>query len=129
MQIEKIIKKFIDMETLALTLVTALATKAFEKLGENTAESVWNKVKDLMQGEELITLNLLEKYPDNEDLQNEVVEKLQPHLEENPEIAKELEKLLNQIPSIQIKQNTVSQSGDSNIAIQDTSESKITIQK
>jgi len=116
-------------ETLAISLVTALAKKAFEKFGEKTAELTWNKVKGLSEGEELTTLNLLEKYPENIDLQNEVAEKLQPRLEENPAIAKELEELLKQIPSIQIKQNTISQSGDSNIAIQDTTGSKITIQK
>lgn len=117
------------VETLAITLVTALATKAFEKMGEKTTESVWNKVKNILTGEELTTLSLLEKYPENKDLQNEVAEKLQPRLEENPIIAQELKELLEQIPSIQIKQNTISQSGDSNIAVQDTSNSKITVKK
>lgn len=117
------------IETLALALVTALATKAFEKLGEKAADSAWNKVRGLLSGEELTTLNLLEKYPENKDLQIEVAEKLQPRLEENPAISRELEELLKQIPSIQIKQNTISQSGDSNIAVQDTTDSKITIQK
>lgn len=117
------------MESLAIPLVTALATKAFEKLGEKATESAWNKVKSILNGEELITLNLLEKYPENKDLQNEVAEKLQPRLEENPAIAKDLEELLKQISSIQMKQNTISQSGDSNIAVQDTTDSKITVKK
>lgn len=117
------------VENLAVSLVTSLATKAFEKLGEKTAESAWNKVKDVMNGEELITLNLLEKYPENKDLQNEVAEKLQPRLEENPTIAKKLEELLKQIPSIQIKQNTISQSGTANISNQDISNSTINFKK
>lgn len=117
------------METLAISLVTALATKAFEKLGEKTTESVWNKVRNILTGEELTTLNLLEKYPENIDLQNEVVEKIQPRLEENPAVAKELEELLKQIPLIQIKQNTNSQSGMGNISNQDISNSTINIKK
>ena len=117
------------METLAISLVTALVTKAFEKLGEKTTESVWNKARSILTGEELTTLNLLEKFPENKDLQNEVAEKLQPRLEENPAIAKELEKMLKQIPSIQIKQNTTSQSGTENISNQDISNSTINIKK
>jgi len=117
------------VETLAITLVTAFATKAFEKLGEKTTESAWNKVKGILNGEELTTLNLLEKYPENKELQNEVAEKLQPRLEENPAVAKELEELLRQISSIQIKQNITSQSGTGNISNQDISNSKININK
>lgn len=117
------------IETLALTLIKALATKAFEKLGEKATESAWNKVKNILSGEELTTLNLFEKYPENVDLQNEVAEKLQPRLEQNPEVAKELEELLKQIPSVQIKQNTVSQKGTENISNQDISNSTINIKK
>lgn len=117
------------IETLAITLVTALATKAFEKVGEKTTELAWNKVKSILAGEELITLSLLEKYPENKDLQNEVAEKLQPRLEENPIIAKELEEILKKVQSIQIKQNTTSQSGMGNISNQDISNSTINIKK
>ncbi len=117
------------IEILAVSLVTALATKAFEKLGEKTTESVWNKVKSLLTGEELTTLNLLEKYPENKDLQNEVAEKLQHRLEENPAIAKELQQLLKQVSSIQIKQNSISQLGTGNVSYQDISNSTININK
>ena len=42
----------------------------------------------------MITLNLLEKYPESKELQGEVAEVLTKRLEENPEIATQLENLL-----------------------------------
>jgi hypothetical protein len=117
------------VETLAITLVTALATKAFEKVGEKTTESVWNKVKGILPGEELTTLNLFEKYPENKDLQNEVAEKLQTRLQENSIVAEELGELLKKVKSIQVKQNTTSQSGTGNISNQNISNSTINIRK
>lgn len=124
------------IETIIGGIILALAMKGAEKLTEKTAEhafenrsKILDKVKSLLVGEELTTLNLLEKYPENTDLQMELTETLKPKLEANPEIAKELEELLKQIPSIQVKQNTVSQSGTGNISNQDISNSTININK
>lgn len=116
-------------EKLAITLITALVTKGFEKLGEKTVESIWDKVRNVLVGDELIALNLLEKYPNNEDLRVEVAEKLQPRLESNPVAAKEFEELLKQIPSVQVKQNNILQSGSGNIVNQDISSSTINFNK
>lgn len=124
------------IETIIYGVISALAMKGAEKLVDKSAENAFEnrsailgKVKGLLVGEELTTLNLLEKYPENTDLQKELTETLKPKLESNPEIAKELEELLKHIPSVQIKQNTISQSGIGNISNQDVSNSTININK
>ncbi len=124
-----------DLTAMAATAVTALVpylAKGGEKLVEQVSDEVfakrgeiWRTVKSLFIGDELVTLNLLEKYPTNEDMQKEVAGKLEERLKEKPEVAKQLEELLKQIPASQIKQNTLIQSGDDNIANQDIANSSI----
>jgi hypothetical protein len=117
------------LETLAAGLVKALATKAFEKVGEKTAESAWGKVKSLFTPEELITLNLTESGLQDTKTQGKIEGKLEDRLAANPEIAKELEALLAQVPTTANKQNTMMQIGTGNIGVQDVHSSTINIQK
>ncbi|MFN7929663.1 MAG: hypothetical protein U0Y68_17305 [Blastocatellia bacterium] len=118
------------IETLAAGLVKALATKAFEKVGEKTTESVWSKVKSLFTPEELTTLNLSEAGLQNPETQGELKAELKYKLKANPAIAQELETLLAQLPAIEeIKQNTMNQSGSNLVGVQDVHHSTITIQK
>ena len=112
--------------TIVTGVITALAMKGAEKITEKSAEkafenrsAILEKVRGVLVGEELTTLNLLEKYPTNEDMQKEVAEKLTPRLEANLVVAKEIEELLKQMPTIEIKQNTLTQTGDNNQAAQD----------
>ncbi len=112
--------------TIVTGVIAALAMKAAEKITEKSAEKAFEnrsamleKVRGVLVGEELTTLNLLEKYPTNEDIQKELAEKLTPRLEANPAVAKELEALLANLPALEIKQNTVTQTGDNNQAAQD----------
>jgi hypothetical protein len=69
------------------SLFKTLGTKAMEEVGKRTGQEVFDNrqtilgaVKDLLVGEELTTLGLLEKYPDNEDIQSEVVETIETKL-------------------------------------------------
>jgi hypothetical protein len=124
------------IETIVGGIISALATKAAEKIGEKSAETAFEnrsaileKVKGLLVGEELTTLNLLEKYPENTDLQKELMETLKPKLEANPETAAELEKLVQPFLTMTNKQNTLTQTGNNNIGIQDVSGSDIKISK
>ena len=97
-----------DFLTIAATIVTSslvplfkeLGKKALEEVSKKTGEEVFDKrqailekVKELFVGGELITLNLLEKYPDNEDIQQEVTEKLETKLKEHPDVAASLAQL------------------------------------
>jgi hypothetical protein len=105
-----------DYLTIAASIVTStlvplfetFGTKALEEVGKKTGEEVFDKrktilekVKDLFVGDDLITLNLLGKYPDNEDIQKEVTEKLETKLKEHPEIATSLEQINQRIVEIE----------------------------
>ncbi len=117
------------LETLAAGLVKALATKAFEKVGEKTAEAVWGKVKSLFTVEELTTLNLTESGLQDPKTQGKIEGKLEDRLAANPEIAKELEAMLAQVPISENKENAMTQIGTGNIGVQDVHGSTINIQK
>jgi hypothetical protein len=124
------------IETITGGIITALATKAAEKLGEKSVETAFEnrsaileKVRNLLVGEELTVLNLLEEAPENEFLQEKLTETLKPKLEANPETAAELEKLVQPFLTVTNKQNTLTQTGNNNIGIQDVSGSDIKISK
>lgn len=126
-----------DFTAIAAATVGALVpylVKGGEKLTEKVVEEgfeqrsqIWESVKSLFIGNDLITLGLMEKYPDNEDINNEVKVRLADRLKENPDVARRLEELLKQIPASQIKQNTMTQIGHDNIGLQDISGSDIKI--
>lgn len=122
------------VESIIGGIFSALAMKGAEKLTEKSAEhafdnrsAILEKVRGLLVGDELTTLNLLEKYPGNKDLQNELKETLKPRLEADPETAKELEKLVQPFLEVTNKQNIMTQIGSGNIGIQDVSGSDIKI--
>jgi hypothetical protein len=117
------------LETLAITIVGYIAANVATGFLEEPGKELYQKVKGLLKPDEMITLNLLEKYPENKNMQSEVATALDTHLKANPDTAAQLEKLLKQIPAPQIKQNTLTITGDGNIAVQDTSNSSININK
>ena len=118
--------------TIVAGVIGALAMKGAEKITEKSAEkafenrsAILEKVRGVLVGEELTTLHLLEKYPTSEEMQKEVAEKLTPRLEANPVVANEIEELLKQMPALEIKQNTLTQTGNDNQAAQDINGSTI----
>ncbi len=122
------------IETLIGGIISALATKAAEKLGEKSAETAFEnrsaileKVKNLLVGEELTILNLLEEAPENEFLQKKLTETLKPKLEAHPETAAELEQLVQPFLTVTNKQNTMTQTGNNNVGVQDVSGGDIKI--
>lgn len=126
-----------DFTAIAAATVGALVpylVKGGEKLTEKVVEEgfeqrsqIWESVKSLFIGDDLITLGLMEKYPDNEDINNEVKVRLADRLKENPDVARRLEELLKQIPASQIKQNTMTQIGSGHIGVQDVTGNDIKI--
>jgi hypothetical protein len=115
------------LETLALMIVGYIAANVATGFLEEPGKELYQKVKGLLKPDEMIKLNLLEQVPDSPKLQNEVATALDTHLKANPDIAAQLEKLLKQIPASQIKQNTMTQTGNNNIGLQDITGSDIKI--
>ena len=110
-----------------ITIATFISLEVASGFLKEHGKEIYHRVKGLLTPEELISLNLLEKYPESKELQGEVASALENHLEANPDIAKELEGLLARLPAPETKQNVITQAGDGNIAIQDTHGSKITV--
>ncbi len=111
----------------AAVLVTALATKAFEKVGEKTGETALSLIKGLFTPDELITLDLSAEALQDSKAQGKLEGKLEDRLVAHPDIANQLETLLAQLPKSEGKQNTLNQSGTGNIGNQDVTNSTITI--
>ena len=115
--------------TIAAALVTALATKAFEKLGEKTTDTVYDKVAGLFKPDELTTLDLFKENPADAKLQGKLEAKLEDRLPQHPGVAAELQALLARLPAPQVKQNTSNITGDSNFVAQDVTGSTINFNK
>ena len=113
----------------AALVVTALATGALEKLGEKGAENALSLIKGLFTPDELVTLNLSAEALQDPKVQGKLEGKLEDRLAAQPDIAKQLEALLTQLPKAEGKQNTLTQVGSENIANQDIMNSTITIQR
>lgn len=101
-----------------ITIAGFIAREAASGFLKEQSKDIYQKVKDLLKPEELISLNLLEKYPESKELQGEIASTLKTRLEENPDIAKELEVLLAKLPSSKTTHNTTTQKGNANISVQ-----------
>jgi hypothetical protein len=127
----------VTIATIASSAIAALSTfllKGSEKLADKIADDViesrgkiWETIKNAFQGDELITLNLLEKYPKSAEIQNEVKIKLEEKMAANNDLAAQLQELLKKLPGSEVKQNTMTVTGDNNISLQDTEGSHINI--
>ena len=125
-----------DFTAIAAGIITALIpylVKGGEKIAEKVAEEgfeqrgkIWEMTKGLFRPNELTALNLFEENPTDAKNQNKLESKLEDKLEANPEIAKEFEALLKQIPA-EIKTNVVNIHGNENKVVQDVKDSTITI--
>jgi len=91
-----------DFITLATAVIAYISLGITGGFLEEHGKEIYHKAKDLLTPDEMITLNLLEKYPENKDLQSEAATALETHLKANPDVAEQLEKLLetaNQTPA------------------------------
>jgi hypothetical protein len=121
------------IETLATALVTALASKAFEKagekVGEKSGETALSLVKGLFAPDELITLNLSAEALQDPKAQGRLEAKLEDRLAAHPDIAKQLEAWLEQLPKVEGITNIMMQTGNDNIGMQDIQGSTINIKR
>lgn len=101
-----------------ITIATFISLEVASGFLKEHGKDIYQRVKNLLTPEELISLDLLEKYPHSKELQGEVATALKTHLEADPDIAKELEALLAKLPAAATKQNTLTQTGDANISVQ-----------
>jgi hypothetical protein len=112
-----------DPTSIAIAAVTYVAGELAGTGLKELGKDLYGKFKELWKSDEMVKLDLFEKYPKSEDIKTEVSQDLAKRLEENPDIAKEFEGLVKQIPAVQIKQNTTTITGDHNLSFQDTSNS------
>lgn len=118
-----------DPTTLAATAIGFIAGEIASGGLKEIGKEVYQAVKGVFKPEEFTFLQLLEKYPENPDIQTETAGKLEENLAENPGTAAKLHDLLKQVSDLQIKQNTITQTGDGNIAVQDITSSDIKINR
>jgi hypothetical protein len=97
-------------------LAGKIAEEGFAERGK-----IWETIKGLFLGDDLTTLNLLEKYPESKEMQAEVRTKLEEKLTANPDVAALLQELLKKIPVSQINQNTMTVTGNNNQTVQGNS--------
>ncbi|HEX8735281.1 MAG TPA: hypothetical protein VF721_08175 [Pyrinomonadaceae bacterium] len=124
------------IETLVPAVVAAVVpylAKGAEKLVDKSVDAgfeqrgkIWQLVKGLFVEDDLTLLNL-EANPEDARTQGKLEAKLEDRLEAKPEVAAQLEELLKQIPASQIKQNTLTITGNNNVGLQDVTGSDIKI--
>lgn len=116
---------------MAITIALPYVTKGGEELAKGVGKDLWELLKKPFTKEkDKALIHTLEQNPLDVKTQNIVEYKLKEFLEENPALANELEELCKRTPaSTQQKINRQIIEGISNIGIQDTTNSTITINK
>ena len=124
-----------DFTVIAAGVVTALVpylAKGGEKLVDKIVDEgfeqrgkIWEMTKGLFLEDNLTLLNLFEENPNDAKTQGKLESKLEDKLQANPEIAKEFESLLKQIPA-EMKTNSINIQGNENKVAQDVKDSTIT---
>lgn len=117
----------ITTTALAAAAVTALTTKAFEEIGKESGTTVLSLIKGLFTPDELTTLNLSAEALQDPKAQGKLEGKLEDRLSAHPDIAQQLEALLASLPKGEGKTNTMTQTGNDNIGLQDVQGSTINI--
>ena len=125
-----------DFTVIAAGVVTALVpylAKGGEKLVDKIVDEgfeqrgkIWEMTKGLFLEDNLTLLNLFEENPNDAKTQGKLESKLEDKLQANPEIAKEFESLLKQIPA-EMKTNSINIRGNENKIAQNVKDSTITI--
>jgi len=111
--------------TIAIAAVTFIAGGIAAGSLEEIGKEIYGKVKESLKPDEIIKLDLLEKYPESKELKGEVVEVLTKQLEAKPELVNELDELLKKV-NIPTSSNAFNQQqGKTNINIQNSPSSKV----
>jgi hypothetical protein len=114
-----------DISTIASFISLEIARGFLKEHGKD----IYDKAKQLLTPDELISLNLLESHPQDQELQNRVRTAFERHLAANPTATEELSVLVTQLSQSDESQKNINQCGDRNVAVQDVYGSTININK
>lgn len=124
-----------DIATIASAAI-AFAAPYLKKGGEAIAggmgKDLWELIKKPFQKKESHkeAIKQLEENPADPIVQGKVIGKLEEHLEDDPEYAKELEELLKKVGAQQNNNTNIQNiTGDGNISVQGSQNSQININK
>ena len=123
-----------NIESIAATAIAtalAYAAKGGEEFAKGAGRDLWELIKKPFTKEkDEAHIQTLEQSPGDEKIKSIAEYKLVEFLEDNPALAKEIEIICKQIPdSDKQKSNTLTIEGNTNIGIQNTTNSAITINK
>lgn len=114
-----------DISTVASFISLEIARGFLKEHGKD----IYDKAKQLLTPDELISLNLLESHPQDQALQKKIRTAFEKHLAANPTATEELSALVTQLCQSDKPEKNINQRGDSNVAAQDVYNSTININK
>jgi hypothetical protein len=114
----------------AIAFVAPYLAKGGEEIAKGAGKDLWELIKKPFQKKESHkeAIKELEAKPTDPIVQGKVIGKLEEHLEEDPELAKEMGAMVEKL-SIEQKTNSQTIIGDGNISIQDAQNNQININK
>ena len=107
-------------------IVGALVAGFSKKIGEKVVDPLWEKCKQILKGDEILTI--FPQVYDSANKQKELETRLEEKLADDPAARHELEEIFRRLPR-QVKNNVMNIAGDGNIAMQDVQGSTININK
>lgn len=123
---------FATIAATAITFIAPFLKKGGESFIGEGAKDLWKLIKKPFEKKESQkeTIKQLEENPDDLLIQGKVIGKLEEHLEDDPEYAKELEELLKKVGAQQNNNTNIQNiTGDGNISMQGSQNSQININK
>lgn len=125
----------VTLVPLVISAVVPYLQKGIGKIVEKTAEAgfeqrgkIWSLVKGLLPDNDLTLTKFLEENPDDAKAQGKLEGKLEERLKDKPDVAKELEELINTInqTSVNSSVNINRQDGEINVNSQGNQNSSFT---
>lgn len=122
---------FASIATAAIGFIAPFLAKGGEEIAKGAGKDLWELIKKPFQKKEShqAAIKELEEKPTDPIVQGKVIGKLEEHLENDPEYARELGNLLKKMNVQQNNTHTQTITGDGNIAIQGVQDSTININK
>jgi hypothetical protein len=114
-----------EPSTIAVAAVSFIALEIAAGGLKEIGKDIYGKVKEALKPDEIIKLDLLEKYPESRELKGEVAEVLTKRLEAKPELVKELDELLKKANVPASSTNINIQQGKTNINVQNSPSSEV----
>jgi hypothetical protein len=115
----------------AISFVAPYLVKGGEELAKGVGKDLWELIKKPFQKKDSHkeAIKELEAKPNDPIVQGKIIGKLEEHLEEDPEFAKELGAMVEKLSVHQQNNDTMTVTGDGNISVQGVQNSQININK